>query len=196
MDLFIIFGSAYTIYNIYDNISTKYYLQNNKHNKYLITEEDSDSIDKKYELLDSNKFNFYKLVNDEAYPFYVGYIFYVPLPSQINREEKIYIEGHTIENIDGKFINNLVDYNKNIYINNSHDLKLFQSETKINLRSIKIKLPIELKYTSSNKYYKITNGTNYFLGTNKNTLINKFAFHQRKPLALTVGFITALFLLN
>ena len=115
-NLYIMFGSAYTIYNIYDYFSTKYYLQNNTHKKYFIEEKEYCKIDKKYELLDSNKFNFYQLVNDEGYPFYIGYIFYAPL--SIIRDEKICTENHTIENIDEKLVCNLVDYNKIKFINN------------------------------------------------------------------------------
>ena len=92
--------------------------------------------------------------------------------------ETIYRDYCMKEKIYSKFKDNITNYDKFIWINNENDLSLVKLDICNQLRNICIKLPIKIYHTSTNKYYQLTDGEEFYLGADKKEMINTFTWKQ------------------
>ena len=204
LDIYETFGLSYSVYNFYNYTMMKKILDNGHtlSNDYRLEEGSIVPNNHKFEILESNKGNFFRFRTSERLykpPIYVGggksFGFAIPIGENIEEREETVYENHTIKNFNEQFAGNFVNYEKHQYINTQNDLQLALNETFTNPRALRLSLPLKLEYTTSDKYYRITNGKNYYIGTNKNYVINKFAILKRGPYAYTVAVTTGALLL-
>ena len=204
LEIYQTFGLGYTMFNFYDNWVMKKLLLNGHtlSNDYRLEEGQILPNNHKFEILESNKGNFFRFVKSETVykaPIYVGggssFGFGIPIGDSTEKKEEEIYQCHTIRDFKEEFKGNIVNYEKCQYINTQNDLQLILNETYTNPRALKISLPLRLDYTASDKFYRITNGKNYYIGTNKNYMINQFAILKRKPYAFTVAATTGALIL-
>jgi hypothetical protein len=179
-EIITLWGSVYTIYNFYNYYSTKYCLKNNIQNKFSITE--NEEIEN--EVIENEE-----IKNNHILDSTLNCIFY--------KLDSIdgYCMKRKIKKIHGKFIGNITYYYKYLWINTENDLSLLKLDIGNSLRTVCIKLPLKVEYTSSDKYYQLTDGYRYYLGTDKEEMIDTIAWKQITPNAIPIAFTTVCLIL-